>query len=370
MEIVFLIWNGSPEIFSTEILSFPITFRWYGILFAGGFLVSQQILYYIFKKEGKPVRDVDTLTVYMVFATIIGARLGHVLFYEPHLILENPIGILLPVSLNPFQFTGFLGLASHGGALGILFALWLYARKKKPGQSYLQILDRIAIVVAITGAFIRTGNFFNSEILGKPYDGITSVVFVNPLTETLLTAKENSPVSQVSYKRLPEQKSGAEVPLQMSLTFKPQVSKAQADGYGEGELRFFLSQMGVYINNPYNSPMNYQVEQSGDHLTAKVHITGIARHPAQLYEAISCFLLFLLLIWLWNKKKEHTREGLIFGTFMMVLWVFRFIYEFMKENQVPFEDTLALNMGQILSIPLFFAGAFFFWRALKKSSVE
>lgn len=370
MESSFLIWNGSPEIFSVEILSFPITFRWYGILFAGGFLASQQILYYIFKREGKPVRDVDTLTVYMVFATILGARLGHVLFYEPHLILENPIGIILPVSLHPFQFTGFLGLASHGGALGILLALWLYTRKKRPGQSCLQVMDRIAIVVAITGAFIRTGNFFNSEILGKPYAGMTSVVFVNPLTETLLTAKEDSPAAKVSYNRTAVQNEETEVPLQMNLTFKPNVSKEQADVYVEGDLRFFLSQMGTYVNNPFNSPMDYKMEQEGSRLMAKVNIKGIARHPAQLYEAISCFLLFVLLFLLWSKKKEHTPEGLLFGIFMMVLWALRFMYEFLKENQVPFEDTLALNMGQILSIPLFLTGVFFFWRALKKSQLE
>ena len=370
MEISFLIWNGSPEIFSTEILSFPVAFRWYGILFAGGFLVSQQILYYIYKKEGKPVRDVDTLTVYMVFATIIGARVGHVLFYEPHLILENPVGILLPISLHPFQFTGFLGLASHGGALGILFALWLYSRKKKPGQSYLQVMDRIAIAVAITGAFIRTGNFFNSEIIGKPSAAFASVVFVNPLTETLLTAKEDSPVAKAEYVRTAAPSKGAFVPLQLNLTFNPNVSEAQAGAYAVGELKFFLSQMGVYIDNPFNKPMDYVIERNGNALTAKVNITGIARHPAQLYEAISCFFLFLFLFFLWKKKKEHTPEGLIFGAFMMALWTLRFIYEFIKENQVPFEDQLALNMGQILSVPLFLVGVFFFWRALKRSSGE
>src|SRR5688572_16942612 len=176
----YLIWNGSPEIF--KIGTFAL--RWYGLFFALGFLISQQLLYYIYRKEGKPERDVDTLTIYMVIATIIGARLGHILFYQPEIILEDPLSIFLPFEFSPFRFTGLQGLASHGAAIGILFALWLYAnysisfskravpvegkagkdgtvtattkrgfiqRRKLPGQSYLQVLDRIVILVALTG---------------------------------------------------------------------------------------------------------------------------------------------------------------------------------------------------------------------------
>ena len=160
----YVIWNGSPEIFSIG----PITLRWYGLLFATGFLISQQILYYMHREEGKPEKDVETLTIYMVVATILGARLGHIIFYQPDIIWKDPLGILLPFEFNPtFRFTGLQGLASHGAAIGILFGLWLYSRKKKPNQNYLQVLDRIVILVALTGALIRFGNYFNSEILGK-----------------------------------------------------------------------------------------------------------------------------------------------------------------------------------------------------------
>jgi phosphatidylglycerol:prolipoprotein diacylglycerol transferase len=174
----YIIWNGSPEIFTIPIpfLDTQITLRWYGLLFALGFLVGQQILYYIFKKEGKPEKDVDTLTIYMVIATVIGARLGHVLFYEPERYLSNPLDILK-------IWEG--GLASHGAAVGILFALWLYARKKNPGQNYLQTLDRIVILVALTGALIRLGNFYNSEIIGKPTHNDNGVVFARNVTEVL-----------------------------------------------------------------------------------------------------------------------------------------------------------------------------------------
>src|SRR6187402_3608908 len=126
----FIIWNGSPEIFAFK--SFAL--RWYGLLFAMGFLISQQILYYIYNKEGKPEKDVETLTIYMVVATIVGARLGHVIFYQPEIIWEDPLGIFLPFEFSPFKFTGLQGLASHGAAIGIFLALWLYSRKKKPGQ--------------------------------------------------------------------------------------------------------------------------------------------------------------------------------------------------------------------------------------------
>lgn len=152
----FITWNVSPEIFSLEIFGNQFAPRWYGLLFALGFLIGQQILFYIFRKEGKPESDVETLTVYMVLSTVIGARLGHCLFYEPEYYLSNPLEILK-------VWEG--GLASHGATIGILFALYLYARKKKD-QTYLWVVDRIVITVAFAGMLIRLGNLMNSEIYG------------------------------------------------------------------------------------------------------------------------------------------------------------------------------------------------------------
>ncbi|HQQ84084.1 MAG TPA: prolipoprotein diacylglyceryl transferase, partial [Cyclobacteriaceae bacterium] len=178
----YIIWNGSPEVVTIG----PLTLRWYGMLFALGFLISQQILYYMFKQEGKPTRDVDTLTIYMVVATIVGARLGHIFFYQPEILWTDPLGVFLPFEFSPeFRFTGLQGLASHGAAIGILIGLWLYSRKNKPGQNYLQTLDRIVILVALTGALIRFGNFFNSEILGTPTTSPTGIVFINRVTQAL-----------------------------------------------------------------------------------------------------------------------------------------------------------------------------------------
>src|SRR5690606_33100608 len=178
----YVVWDPNQAIFA----GFE-RLRWYSLLFALGFIISQQFMVYFFRKEGQDETLVDKLTIYMVLATIIGARLGHVLFYEPERYLSNPIDILK-------IWEG--GLASHGAAFGILFALWLYARKKRPGQSYLQVLDRIVILVALTGALIRFGNFFNSEIIGKPTESNSGVVFARNVSEVL---KSDPIIEDVQY---------------------------------------------------------------------------------------------------------------------------------------------------------------------------
>ncbi|MEQ1588186.1 MAG: prolipoprotein diacylglyceryl transferase [Cyclobacteriaceae bacterium] len=354
--ISYIIWNGSPEIFSFG----SFTLRWYGLLFALGFLISQQVLYYIYRQEGKPEKDVDTLTIYMVLATILGARLGHVIFYQPELFVTNPVSILLPFELSPFRFTGLQGLASHGGAFGILFALWLYSRKKKPDQSYIQVLDRIVIVVALTGALIRLGNFFNSEIVGLPSNNPLSVVFVNRVTEGIMDNKGgHNPAEYLKVeknKMLPEGSNGR-VPINIYVIFKKSTSQGDAVSFLEGDVKHFLSYYNEFVDEPGITPLNYKMDVDPDgSLAARVSTFGIARHPAQLYESISCVILFIILFLMWRKDKANLPPGRIFGVFMIVLWSLRFAYEFLKENQVSFEDELPLNMGQILSIPLVIAG--------------
>ncbi|MBR3091064.1 MAG: prolipoprotein diacylglyceryl transferase, partial [Bacteroidetes bacterium] len=152
--LLYLRWSVSPEI-----LHFGnISVRWYGLLFALTFIVGYEILAYIFRKENVDVKKLDVLTIYIVLGTVIGARLGHCLFYSPSYYLSNPIEIIK-------IWEG--GLASHGGAIGIIFAIWLFVRRNR-SFSMLWILDRLVIVVALGGLFIRTGNFFNSEIYGLP----------------------------------------------------------------------------------------------------------------------------------------------------------------------------------------------------------
>ena len=164
MLLNFIEWNPSPEIFPGTWL--PV--RWYGLLFAGAFFFGYLVMMRIFKHEKLPVKMLDQLATYMVIATVIGARLGHVLFYEPALYLSDPLEILK-------IWNG--GLASHGAAIGILFGLYLFSKKNK--KPYFWTLDRIVIVVALAGFFIRMGNLMNSEIFGEPTALPWAFIFIN-----------------------------------------------------------------------------------------------------------------------------------------------------------------------------------------------
>ena len=161
--LAYLQWQLNPEIFTIG----PIKLRWYGVFFAAGFLIGYSIVQRIYRREGKPEKDLDSLCVALVVGTIVGARLGHCLLYHPGHYLGNPLEIFK-------VWEG--GLASHGGVIGNLIALWWYQRRR-PDQPFLWLLDRIAIPTALTGALIRLGNFFNSEIVGKVTDVAWAVVF-------------------------------------------------------------------------------------------------------------------------------------------------------------------------------------------------
>jgi len=168
-------WSGAENIFS--IGSFGI--RYYSMCWLLAFVVSYILMLEIFKREtlalanfkaGKPQDLLDKLTIYIFLGTILGARIGHCLFYEFDYYSQNPLEMILPFSKRSgsWEFTGFAGLASHGGAIGILTALILFSRKTK--INFMWIADRLVLVVPIAGAFIRIGNFFNSEIIGKEAD--------------------------------------------------------------------------------------------------------------------------------------------------------------------------------------------------------
>lgn len=156
-------WHPDPVLFSIG----PLAVRWYGLFFATAFLVGYWIMAKMYTREGRDPSSIDTLLAYMMIGTIVGARLGHIIFYDPQYYLTHPLDIVK-------VWEG--GLASHGGAAGILIALWLYTRR--PGRpSYLWLLDHVAIPTALGGFFIRMGNFFNSEIVGTPTSGWWAVIF-------------------------------------------------------------------------------------------------------------------------------------------------------------------------------------------------
>lgn len=160
-------WNIDPIIFKFDLFSVPFEIRYYGILFALAFLFGYLFFKRMYRLEGKPLEDLD-FGLYLVMAgTIVGARLGHCLFYEPEVYLNDPLRI--------FNITEG-GLASHGGAIGVLLAILYYSKKKKD-QPFIWVCDRLAYPVALAGCMIRLGNFFNSEILGRPTDLPWGVVF-------------------------------------------------------------------------------------------------------------------------------------------------------------------------------------------------
>ncbi len=342
MMLSYIIWTATPEIIPGT--TFPV---WYGPLFASGFIIGYLILAKIFKLEGKPENDLDSLLMYMVGGTVLGARLGHCFFYEPAKYLANPIEIL-------YVWEG--GLASHGATIGILLGLYLYSRTR-PTQSFLWVVDRIVIGVAFGGAMIRMGNLMNHEIIGKPADVAQSFVFTNSLRSVLqhIDGKQAS----FSYLSLRADDKGKDT-IVNKIVHKPMILKIYYKGTPDperasvvgGEL-FHQIQKSEELPKHFKQfkPMMPKVSQEGTYQVLETNIYGIPRHPSQLYEAISTFLLGLFLYFLYHLRKENTPHGQLFALFLIILFVLRFLYEFLKENQVGFEDKLTYNMGQILSIP-------------------
>ncbi|NOT73554.1 MAG: prolipoprotein diacylglyceryl transferase [Cyclobacteriaceae bacterium] len=265
--IAYIIWDIDPRVFAgLEFL------RWYGFCWAVGMLAGYQVMLRIYKHEGLSQADLDKLTAYVAVGAILGARFGHILFYDPIYYLNHPIEIL-PIRMDPtFQFTGFAGLASHGGILGALFALYLYC--KRHTKDFLWTLDKLTIAGTLLGSFIRFGNLMNSEIIGIPTQGPWAFVFTR--------------------------------------------------------------------------------------------IDEVPRHPAQLYEALFYLALASILFLLWKSGKVERYKGFLFGLGFSLIFVQRFLVEFVKENQVAFEESMVLNMGQILSIPLVIFGISIMVWSLKK----
>lgn len=357
MILDYVVWSPNAAVFpSFERL------RWYSLLFALGFIISQQIMFYFFRKEGQDEKLVDKLTVYMVLATIIGARLGHVLFYEPEKYLSNPIEILK-------VWEG--GLASHGAVVVILFALYLYARKV-PTQSYLWVVDRIVIVTAMTGALIRFGNLMNSEIGGKPTGEDSGFVFARDTEEIMETLK--IPITKVNaYKpdNRSQELSGTGI---VPVNFDIHIEKGN---YAESDLRMTIETDVKYVLTRFNSslqnfsespenPLQFDLVDKGDHYLATIYTHGVARYPTQIYESVSYFVIFLILLALWVKFKSRLPDGLLLGMFLFLVFGMRFVWEFLKENQVAFEENMSFNMGQWLSVPLVAIGLVLVLLALKK----
>ena len=301
--LAYLVWNVDPIIAHVG----PITLRWYGLLFMSGFVVGTPVFQHIFRRENVSPRWVDVLTGYVLVGTVVGARLGHIFFYEPELLLND--------SLEVFKvWPG--GLASHGATLSIPLACWLFARNNK--FDALWVLDRIVLVVGLGGALIRLGNFMNSEIGGYPTAAPWAVVFPRD-TGHLLPATNPLPTGAV------------------------QVAQPMRLPNGEVSPRVL----------PADAPIGPDARMA------------VPRHPTQLYEALYCLLLVALLYYRWHRTKERTPRGLLLGLFMVLLFTQRFLGEFLKEAQVNFEKGHLLNQGQLLSVPPILVGLWLLWRAGK-----
>jgi phosphatidylglycerol---prolipoprotein diacylglyceryl transferase len=257
------------------------TIRWYSLMFVSAFLLGLHLMKKIYIKDGIPVEKLDTLFMYTFISMLIGMRLGDVFFYSWDYYQDHLLEIIIPFKQvnGTWKFTGFTGFASHGAAISIILAMYFYAKKhlQKP---WLFILDRLAIMVALSGLFIRMGNFFNSEIVGKATGSDFGVIF-----------------------------------------------KANGEDF--------------------------------------------ARHPTQIYEAISYLILFFVMWFLYWKTNIKEKTGFLFGLFMTVLWLMRFLIEFLKEEQVEGREEGFFNLfntGQILSIPLILIGLWLMIRTFKKSA--
>ena len=322
--------------------------RFYSLMFIISFVLGQYWMQYVFKKENVNPKLMDSLVYWMVGATIIGARLGHVFFYDWGY-YKNHLGEILMVWKG--------GLASHGAAISIVLAMiWWSQRiaKKHP----IWTLDRIVIVVALAGGFIRMGNWFNSEIYGAPANSSVETVFVEAGRASI------------------ERGYGENI---RSLTFDETGTVFTTDSLNypvlEAQFRFIglnENQTGEYVNNYLARILNATSKDNANILsypdaTAKVYtdengafasinVLGVPRYPTQLFEAAAYWLIFVILAFLYLKTNAKNRRGFIFGAFLIGVFGFRFFVEYYKEIQVSFETSMSLNMGQWLSIPLVISG--------------
>jgi prolipoprotein diacylglyceryl transferase len=298
-----MVWNPSEGI---DIGFFII--RYYSLMFVIAFGLGWYIMKKIYERENESIEKLDTLFIWTVIATLLGARLGQVFFYDWEYFRNNPTEILLPFKFQPeFEFTGFRGLASHGAAIAIIIAMYFYSKKviKRP---ILWVLDRVVIPVASGAIFVRIGNFFNSEIVGNVTDSAFGIKFVRDY----YSAKDVMNITKLSN-----------------------------------------------VNDAYHAIATDP--QYADLLT-KVPM----KHPAQLYEAFLYIFVFFTLFFLYWKTKTAEKQGLLFGYFLVMLWSVRFAVEYVKESQGGIEESFGLlSTGQWLSIPFILVGIYYIFMAEK-----
>lgn len=302
-----MIWNPSEGIHLG-----PLFIRFYSLMFVVAFALGWYIMKKIFLNEKESLEKLDTLFIWTVLATLLGARLGHVFFYDWEYFRNHLLEILLPFKFEPeFKFTGFAGLASHGAAISIIIVMYFYSKNiiKRP---ILWVLDRVVISVACGAIFVRIGNFFNSEIVGKVTNNSTfGIKFIRDY-----------------------------------FSMQDAVNKTN------------ISDPDAAYNAIANDPQF-------NNLLMQVPL----KHPAQLYESFCYIFIFFFLLFLYWKTKTAEKQGILFGLFLILLWGVRFIVEYVKESQGGFGDSTVFSTGQWLSIPFILIGLYFFLTAKKPIEV-
>jgi len=291
------------------------TLRFYSLMFLVAFSLGWVLMKKIYTRENISTEKLDSILIYVVLGTLIGARLGHVFFYDWDYYKNHLVEILLPIRLEPkFEFTGFQGLASHGAAIGIIITIYYYS-KNVIKKHILWVLDRVVIPVSFGAIFVRLGNFFNSEIIGKESEDFAlGIKFVR-------------------------------------------------DGLSKREV---VRETGIKnINDAYSAIVDNPKFAS---LLEAVPY----RHPAQLYESFGYIIVSIILWLLYWKTDKRNNQGFLFGAFLILLWTVRFFVEYVKKSQGGFETALgdSLSTGQWLSIPFVIAGIFFIVRSLNKKEKE
>ena len=298
-----IVWNPSEGI---DLGFFVI--RYYSLMFVIAFGLGWYIMKNIFERENESIDKLDSLFIWTVLATLIGARLGHVFFYDWEYYRNHLMEIILPFRFNPnFEFTGYQGLASHGAAISIIIAMYFYSKNvlKRP---QLWILDRVVIPVASGAIFVRLGNFFNSEIIGHETTSPFGIKFVRD---------QFSPSDAVNATQIPNSKEAYH----------------------------------AIATDPKFASLLDQVP---------------AKHPTQLYEAFCYIFVFAILYFLYWKTEKRKSQGYLFGMFLILLFSVRMVVESVKESQGGFESALGLlSTGQWLSIPFILVGFYFVFTAEK-----
>ena len=368
-----------PDIYLVENDTFSI--NWYSLLFLSGFIIGRFIVIRSYKLEKGYDLTVDMQMIYMVLGTMIGSRMGHVLFYDPEILKRGYLELF---------FFWKSGLASHGAAIGILLGMATYCYRLKVkglkfrlvdrlrrGYDFFQVMDRMIIAVAIGCALIRMGNFVNSEIIGIPTDSDYGVLFVKPVEDRI---KGQLPfVDRVHFEETGVFYAPGQTVINTKIYFEHEPYKEQRIRNSiQKRLDYLLPRQGndySHVINPWGSKLIHEFKRSPTQFVLEFESVGVYRHPAQLYESITYFLIGIFMFLIWQKHRIRLRPGSLLGFFFITAFMGRFLLEYVKENQVKNEViminselAIGLNLGQTLSIPFIVIGFYLLFRNVNGNS--